>query len=143
MANTDSRVQDLDRGPRMPILDHVKDVRTAVVKYRKSVDTLFIIFEAPKRPTVNWYFDGNMSAILDPETNRVVGIMYDHLRSEAIREYPELSVFQHLWAPHLPDFARRNKPTPSFDVAALMRMFLERVGGLVGNSNGRRDLIPA
>lgn len=141
MATTETRPShNLGRGPRKPDFGSLERATSGTVRYFKSVDTLFIHFGDPKTPAVVWFVDGNLSFLLSPDDNKVVGVAYDHYLSEAVHAHIELQGIAKRLVLH-ERIERLRKPTEkSIDIAAFVRSIADMLGVGFGNNHSPSNL---
>ncbi len=70
-------------------LDAVLD-QPMKLRYVHEIDSLFMYFADPFRPYVGVVIGDNHTALIDPETNMLIGFEVDHFKSEVVVETPEL-----------------------------------------------------
>jgi hypothetical protein len=68
----------------------------AEIVYSATLDAVFVYFYGRDRPAVSYVLENHLTALLDPETDHMIGLEIDHFLSEAVLANPALEPFLEL-----------------------------------------------
>jgi hypothetical protein len=63
---------------------------SAEIAYSPTLDSVFVYFYGRDRPAVSLVLENHLTALLDPETDQMIGLEIDHFLSEAVLANPVL-----------------------------------------------------
>ncbi len=60
------------------------------IRYASVIDSVFVYLYGADRPAVGLVMDSNLTVMVDPETDKLLGFEIDHFLAEAVIAHPSL-----------------------------------------------------